>query len=415
MVVANDLARCVSAPRLLRLLAELARFGAREDGGVNRQALSAADIDARAFLAGYARSLGCTVTRDAAGNMFFRRAGSTSNAPIATGSHIDTQPAGGKLDGAYGVCAGLEALAAYNDAGLRTQCPIEIIVWANEEGCRFTPGSLGSKAFVEPHLLEQLIATRDSTGTSYADCLAQVDLRLADVPLVPLGSQIGLFIEAHIEQGPVLEASGIPIGIVTGVQGVRWFRVTAMGQAAHAGTTPLRYRRDALRAVSPLMEQLYAAAERSPELRVTIGKVDVQPSSINTVPSEAVVTIDVRHVERQQLDEIETIIRNHCAESRFGCELTLQQLMALETTHFDPAMADTLRRAAQSLGLESIDMISGAFHDSVNLARHCPTAMLFVPSRSGISHNPDEHTDPELLVAGTRVLAKALAEHAGIT
>ena len=149
-----------------------------------------------------------------------------------------------------------------------------------------------------------------------------------------------------------------------------------------------------------------------------LNRVQVIPLTSNTgkcYPSEAVVTIDVRHVERQQLDEIETIIRNHCAESRFGCELALQQLMALETTHFDPAMADTLRRAAQSLGLESIDMISGAFHDSVNLARHCPTAMLFVPSRSGISHNPDEHTDPELLVAGTRVLAKALAEHAGIT
>jgi len=409
-IVTTDVASSVSAPRLLDLIDALAQFGARADGGVDRQALTVADIEARAFLVRHARSLGCTATRDAAGNVFLRRAGTSATAPVATGSHIDTQPAGGKLDGAYGVCAGLEVIAAFNDAALVTQCPVEVVIWANEEGCRFAPGSLGSKVHVEPDLLEPLIATLDSSGKSYAECVAKMGDMLADVPQVPLGAGLGLFIEAHIEQGPVLEARGVPIGIVTGVQGVRWYRVTAHGEAAHAGTTPLRYRRDALRAVAPLLETLYAAAEKVPELRVTIGKIEVRPSSINTVPGDAAITIDVRHVDAPRLDEMEAIIAAYCAKRRHGCDLACESLMALDTTCFDDALADTLRQSANALGLASLDMISGAFHDSVNIARQCPTAMLFVPSCNGISHNPNEHTDSDMLVAGTRVLAHALAQ-----
>jgi len=409
----TDVAAFVSPQRLLRLIDALARFGAREDGGVDRQALTPADIEAHSFLAGHARSLGCTITRDAAGNLFFHRAGAMAEDPVATGSHIDTQPAGGRLDGAYGVCAGLEVIAAFNDACLATRRPVAVVIWSNEEGCRFAPGSLGSKAFAEPASLAQLIAARDAAGISYSDCVAQLHAALPDVPAIPLRTRLGMFVEAHIEQGPVLEGRGVPIGIVTGIQGVRWFRVAAKGEAAHAGTTPLAYRRDALRAVAPLMETLYAAAERLSELRITIGKVDVLPASINTIPGDAVVTIDVRHVAPGPLDEIEAVIRAYCAERRFGCDLECERLMALDTTPFDAGLADTLRRSASSLGLASHDMISGAFHDSVNLARVCPTAMLFVPSRAGISHNPIEYTDPDLLVAGTRVLAHALAQLAG--
>lgn len=403
-------ARCVSRGRLLDLINQLARFGARADGGVDRQALCSADIAAHAFLARRARDLGCEVQRDAAGNLFFRRPGAIAGAPVASGSHIDTQPAGGKLDGAYGVCAALEAIAALNDASVATRLPIEVVVWSNEEGCRFAPGSLGSKAFADPSMLTTLVTAQDAAGVTYAECVAQLGIALADVSEAPLGHDLRCLVEAHIEQGPVLEGKHTPIGIVTGVQGVRWFRVTAQGTAAHAGTTPLANRRDALRALTPLLALLYAAAEASPELRITVGKVDLWPASINTVPGEATVTVDVRHIDSAQLDAIETLIRRYCADQHFGCRIACERLMSLATTQFDVGIADALRRAAGSLGLPSHDLVSGAFHDAVNTAPLCPTAMLFVPSHRGISHNPAEFTDPDLLEAGARVLAHALTE-----
>jgi N-carbamoyl-L-amino-acid hydrolase len=410
---AAAVARHVSRERLLGLIDALAQFGARPGGGVDRQALGSADIAAHAFLARHARSLDCEPRRDAAGNLFFRRRGATDGPPVASGSHIDTQPAGGRLDGAFGVCAALEVLAALDDAGQATRLPVEVTVWSNEEGCRFAPGSLGSQAFAEPASLATLIAARDAAGTTYAECVEQMNAALADVPASPLGHEFSAFVEAHIEQGPVLEQCGTAIGVVTAVQGVRWFRVTATGAAAHAGTTPLAHRRDALRAIAPLLDLLYASAETHPDLRVTVGKLSLWPDSINTIPGQATAAVDVRHVDGAILDHVESMIRRYCADAHFGCTLECERLMALPTPPFDAAVAGTLRRAAGSLGLSSRDMVSGAFHDAVHAARLCPTAMLFVPSRDGLSHNPAEHTDPDQLVAGARVLAHALTELAG--
>jgi N-carbamoyl-L-amino-acid hydrolase len=311
------------------------------------------------------------------------------------------------------VCAALEVIAALNDAGQATRLPVEVVVWSNEEGCRFAPGSLGSKAFAEPALLATLITARDAAGTTYAECVEHMNAALGDISPTPLGHALASFVEAHIEQGPVLERSGTAIGIVTAVQGVRWFRVGAKGRAAHAGTTPLAHRRDALRALAPLLDRLYAAAEDHPDLRVTVGKLDLWPASINTIPGEATATVDVRHVDGAMLDEVEAVIRGYCGEPHFGCTVSCERLMNLDTTAFDPAIAATLRRAAGSLALSSRDIVSGAFHDAVNTCRLCPTAMLFVPSRDGVSHNPDEDTDPDLLVAGTRVLAHAITDLAG--
>jgi N-carbamoyl-L-amino-acid hydrolase len=410
---AGKVAARVSRDRLLALLDALARFGARVDGGVDRQALGAADIDAHVHLARHAQALGCSVRRDDAGNLFFRRAGRSPGAAVATGSHVDTQPAGGRLDGAYGVCAGLEVIAALEEAGCTTHRPIEVVVWSNEEGCRFAPGSLGSKAFAEPALLPTLTAARDAEGVTYASCVTRLADALADVAAAPVGGTFHAFVEAHIEQGPVLEDRGVPVGIVTAVQGVRWFRVSAKGAPAHAGTTPLAYRRDALRALTPLLERLYAAAEVRPDLRLTIGRIDVWPSSVNTIPGEANVTVDVRHGDAEALDRIEALIRGYCQEPRFGCSLTCDSLMSLRTTAFDAQVAATLRQSARALQLASSDLVSGAFHDAVHVASVCPTAMLFVPSHQGVSHNPAEHTDPALLLAGTRVLAHALTRLAG--
>ena len=407
----EELARRVSEPRLLSLIEALAKFGAREDGGVNRQALTEAEVEARIFLAARAKSLGCAVALDAAGNMFMRRFGTRSALAVATGSHIDSQPAGGKLDGAYGVCAGLEVVAALNDANITTALPVDVVVWSNEEGCRFAPGSLGSQAYVEPADLPKLLDSRDAVGARYGDCVAAMRRRL-QAEERPLGAPLKAFLEAHIEQGPVLEGARLPIGIVSGAQGVRWFRVRAEGEPAHAGTTPLAYRRDALRALSSLMERLYALAERSPELRLTVGTVEVSPSSINTVPGAASITVDVRHADAAQLDACEALVRDCCAAPCHGCSLAVEELMSMETTWFDEAVNGSLRAASKSLGLPSMDLISGAFHDAVHLARHCPTGMLFVPSERGVSHNPSEHTDPAQLAAGVRVLALAIAEQA---
>jgi beta-ureidopropionase / N-carbamoyl-L-amino-acid hydrolase len=402
----------ISGDRLLHLVERLAQFGALDGGGVNRQALSNAEFEARRFLADYARAFGCEVFHDPAGNLFFRRNGIESSAPVLTGSHIDTQPAGGKLDGAYGVCAGLEVLAAFSDARARTRRPVEVVVWANEEGCRFAPGSMGSAAFVDPSRLAAFRATRDAQGVSYGECIDRMHSELSGIPSCGLRRDVHTFIEAHIEQGPVLEQAQIPIGVVTGIQGVRWYRVRTLGQAAHAGTTPLEHRHDALRALIALAGEAYAFAERTPGLRLTIGTLGVTPGSINTIPGEAVLTIDIRHPDESDLDNCEALLNRYCAEPRHGCQIGIEQLMALPTTWFNSAVKTSIRQAAEQLRLAAKEMISGAFHDSVHLANYCPTGMLFVPSRSGLSHNPDEHTDPEYLLAGARVLAAAIAQHA---
>ena len=409
-----DIARYVSPARLIGLLDGLAHIGARPDGGVDRQALSDADLQARRFLVSHARSLGCDVRQDTAGNLFFRRNGSEAGAPVMTGSHIDTQPAGGKLDGAYGVCAGLEVLAALRDIGASTRRPVEVVAWANEEGCRFAPGSMGSAAFVDPRRLGTFRAVRDTGGTTYGDCVDRILHELGDVPVCPLQRDVHAFIEAHIEQGPVLEQARVPIGAVRGIQGVRWYRVRAVGQAAHAGTTPLEHRRDALRALADLANRLYALADRNPSLRLTIGTLSLVPGSINTIPGEAMLTVDVRHPDASVLDGCASLLADFCAQARHGCAVSFAESMAMPTTWFDHVVTASVREAAAALGLGAMEMMSGAFHDSLHLAGHCPTGMIFIPSHDGLSHNPAEYTEPAHLVAGTRVLAAVVAKHAEI-
>lgn len=401
----------VSGSRLLQLVDRLAQFGAM-GGGVHRLALSEAEFEARRFLVDYARALGCDVNHDPAGNLFFRRNGFEPSAPVLTGSHIDTQPAGGKLDGAYGVCAGLEVLAALRDARARARRAVEVVIWANEEGCRFSPGSMGSAAFVDPARLAGFRTIRDAQGVSYGECVDRMHQEFSEISSCALGRDVHTFIEVHIEQGPVLEQAEVPIGVVTGIQGVRWYRVNAFGQAAHAGTTPLEHRHDALRALVALADELYAFAECTLGLRLTIGTLELKPCSINTISGEAMLTIDVRHPEGSVLDNCEALLKRFCSEPRHGCQIGFERLMALPTTWFSDAVRTSIKRAAEGLHLAAKEMISGAFHDAVHLAGHCPTGMLFVPSRAGLSHNPEEHTDAEHLVAGTRVLAATVAHHA---
>lgn len=404
----------VSDSRLIERVAKLALFGATDDGGVNRQALTEVEFDARRFLARSTQALDCKAFHDPAGNMFFRREGIEDCAPVLTGSHIDTQPSGGKLDGAFGVCAGLEVLAALHDMRAVTRRPIEVVIWANEEGCRFAPGSMGSAAFVEPARLNDFRSVLDARGVSFGECIDQMHDRLSEIPVRDLQFEVRVFIEAHIEQGPVLEHARVPIGVVTGIQGVRWYRVQAFGQAAHAGTTPLEHRRDAYRALNDVAHDAFLLAKQIPELRLTIGTVAVSPGSINTIPGSASLTIDARHPDDKVLDRCEALLQRFSDAPCHGCRIQFTRSMAMATTPFDDAVKLSIREAANRLGLASMDMLSGAFHDSLHLARHCPTGMLFVPSRGGLSHNPQEHTDAVDLIAGTRVLAAAVARHAGL-
>lgn len=403
---ASTVAAHVDPARLLRSIETLASFGARSDGGVDRPALSERDLDARRYLIDRATELGCTVTTDACANLFIRRPGSENLAPVMTGSHADTQPSGGKLDGCYGVLAGIECIAALNDAGVRTRRPLDVVVWTNEEGTRFQPGAMGSSAFVQPALMERYRAVSDANGVTLAEAL---DAHASAFPSLTARAErtpAHACIELHIEQGPQLELADLPLGIVSGIQGVRWYAVTCNGVAAHAGTTPMPARRDAMTLAIAVRAGIDAFAHTLglADTRVTFGRWSVTPNSINTIASCVTFTVDFRHPDERVLAAFDQQIAQ-CAQ-RHG--VALEALFSHAPVDFAPALLTRLSEAAGALDAPTMTLTSGAFHDAMYLAQHCPTAMLFVPSRDGISHNPLEHTDDDYLVLGTRALAHCL-------
>lgn len=378
----NDAARVaghVDPARLLHAVDTLASFGARADGGVDRPALSERDIDARRYLIERATALGCTVTTDHCANLFIRRAGTENLPPVMTGSHADTQPSGGKLDGCYGVLAGLECIEALNDAGIRTCRPLDVVVWPNEEGTRFQPGAMGSSAFVEPALIEKYRTASDASGITLADALAAHSLAFPSLATRNETRAAHAFIELHIEQGPQLELAGIPLGVVSGIQGLRWYSVTCTGVAAHAGTTPMHVRRDAMSLAIDVRADIDAFAKSlgQDDTRVTFGRWSVAPNSINTIASSVTFTVDFRHPDDAVLAAFDQQIA-HCAE-RF--RVTLEALFSHAPVAFDNALRTRLGEAAEALDARILTLTSGAFHDAMYLAQHCPTAMLFVRSR----------------------------------
>jgi N-carbamoyl-L-amino-acid hydrolase len=396
--------QAVSATRLQQLLDTLATFGPGRDGGMNRQTLSEEDFAARAWLIGEAQQLGCRVWTDACANLFIRREGREDLSPVMTGSHIDTQPTGGTLDGCYGVMAGLECLYALEDAGVRTRRPIELVVWTNEEGSRFSPGAMGSSAYVEPARLAGYRANLDAAGISVGMALDAHAERFADLPLRDKIAAHA-FVELHIEQGPVLEQAQVPLGVVSGIQGVRWYQVRCKGASAHAGTTPAPMRRDALLMAMEALPRIDALAEclAGVDKRLTFGRWSVFPNAINTIAGEATFSIDFRHAEPAVLEAFEAGL-----SACLPADAELTQLFSHAPTAFDPAVLAVLERGCAATGLGWQSIRSGAFHDAMYLAEHCPTAMLFVPSRDGISHNPLEFTEPAQLLAGAQALAWSL-------
>lgn len=415
----DSAAAAVNEARQWARLMELAAIGgfAAPGGhfGVNRPCLSALDRQARRLMIGWAKAIGCTVSLDEAANLFFRREGSDPNlAPVLTGSHMDSQPEGGRFDGIWGVMAGMEALTALHDAGVPTRRAIELVAWTNEEGGRFRPGCTGSMSWsghTAPAAFRDIL---DPDGIRYGDALDEQLALEADLPRRALGGRPHAYVEAHIEQGPILEAEAMDIGAVTGIQGSRWFTVTLTGETAHAGTAPLRGRRDAVQDMVRAIAALNAlTADPTDTLRFTVARVEVSPNTSNSVANLVRFTIDLRHpdeaVLRAKGDAIEPTIRTAVA----GCDVAVFENFTAMPVAFDAGVVEAIAAAATAEGLRWRHLPSGAFHDAQFLVPVCPTAMIFVPSRAGISHNPAEYSTPAQLAAGARVLVRTLATLAG--
>ncbi len=403
----------VDGERLWRSLMELARIGATPKGGVRRLTLTETDREARDLFARWAREAGMSVEVDAIGNVFARREGEEpALAPVAMGSHLDSQPSGGKFDGAYGVMAGLEIVRTLNDKGVLTRAPLEVVSWTNEEGSRFVPTMMGSGVYAGAHTLEHALAQRDVEGVSVREALAKIGYAGTAKP-----HRLDAYFEAHIEQGPVLEQARTTIGVVQGALGQRWFDVTITGQDSHAGPTPMQTRKDALVAASRLVLEVNRIANAFPDYaRGTVGFMQVKPNSRNVVPGLVSMTVDFRSAQDATLSAmvaaLEEAIRAIEAERRVSIEL--REVVYFPPSEFAPPLVASVREAARTLGYSHRDIVSGAAHDAVYLARVAPTAMVFVPCEGGISHNEIENATPEDLAAGANVLLQAVLERAGI-
>jgi N-carbamoyl-L-amino-acid hydrolase len=408
----QDAVNRVDGERLWQRLMEMARIGAIPGGGVNRAAFSKEDIAARKLLISWARARNFTVAMDAIGNLFIRRAGTDPRAaPVMTGSHMDSQPRGGRFDGIYGVLAGLEAMEAIEQAGVGTRHPVELVAWSNEEGGRFSPCTMGSAVYTAAKLLSDVLGVKDNEGVALEDALAQT---LAATPVAEkreLNAPAAAYIEAHIEQGPLLEREGKIIGVVTGIQGLRWFNVEVFGETAHAGTTPLAARKDALREAIAAIGALHELTrDASDTLRFTIGRMLVTPNSPNSVPSHVMFSVDVRHPDAATIARLGEAIEPAVRKAVTRCSVKVTPTLRDDPCAFDPAVVSCVERAAQALKLAHRRMPSGASHDAMYMARVCPAGMIFVPCERGISHNEAENARPEDLAAGARVLTAALLD-----
>ena len=399
----------VDSDRLWQRHLELGKIGATESGGVNRQALTAEDSQARRMVIDWAVALGAQASMDAIGNLFLRFPGTNPDLPpIATGSHLDTQPSGGMFDGIYGVLAGLEVLEALVASNRRLPCPLDLVIWMNEEGSRFSPATMGSGVYAGALDLEATLSSADSDGIVLSDALAIMKSTLGNVKHADFPHTYDAYFEAHIEQGPVLEEKAALIGAVSGIQGLRQYEVTVSGQSAHAGTTPKSRRQDALLSAMALINDIIARIDDSEDLvRFTVGRFEVHPGSPNTVPSKVIFSIDLRHPDDNRLGEIEQLIIQ-CADRVQVCRVDCRCLIRSAVTRFDETLVASITSAAKALEYAVIILPSGATHDAKSMAMLCPTAMIFVPCRDGVSHHESEWAEPEHLWAGACVLADVI-------
>lgn len=405
----------IKGERLLQRIAALAEVGAIDGGGCARLALSDADRAGRDLVCGWMRELGLAVTVDAIGNVVGVRAGRVDGPPVMTGSHIDTVRTGGRYDGNYGVLAGLEVVAALNDAGLITEHPLAVAFFTNEEGARFAPDMLGSLVYTGGLALDTALATTGIDGATVGAELARIGY--AGPAPVPAAAPRA-FVELHVEQGPVLDREGLDIGVVESVQGISWTEIEILGTSNHAGTTPMALRRDAGWAAGSIINFVRELAqELGGDQVATVGRIEFFPNLVNVVPNRAVLTVDLRNTDEERLLIAEARLAAHLDALRDAekVDIATRKLARFEPVPFDPAMCERIETHARALGLATRRMPSGAGHDAQMLAAVCPTAMIFVPSVDGISHNVREYTHARHIEAGARVLLAVLTELAGGT
>jgi len=404
----------VNSDRLWQSLMQMAEIGALPNGGCGRLALTDLDRQGRDLFVSWCRDAGCSIDIDDMGNIFARRPGLDETAlPVATGSHLDTQPHGGKFDGIYGVLAGLEVIRTLNDHGIDTVAPIETVVWTNEEGSRFAPAMLSSGVYAG--LFEKSFAydRKDGDGLRLEDELRRIGYLGGGA----CGAHaMDAFLEVHIEQGPILEREDTPIGIVVGGQGQRWYDITLHGSDAHVGSTPMPGRRDALVGAGEVIGAVRRIALEHPPYAVgTVGSLEVSPNSRNTIPGRVDFTVDLRHPDDSVLERMGNSLRDACAgiAQEEGLTIDLDEIWHNPPVAFDADCIAAVREAAGDLGVGSRDMVSGAGHDACMIARKVPTSMIFIPCAGGVSHNEAESAEPEHLALGCRVLLGAMRKLAG--
>ena len=405
----------IDSARLWGSLMEMAKVGPGIAGGNNRQTLTDADAEGRTLFQTWCKAAGCTMGVDTMGNMFARREGTDPDAlPVCMGSHLDTQPTGGKYDGVLGVLGGLEVLRSLNDAAIRTRHPIVLVNWTNEEGARFAPAMMASGVFAGLHTQDYAYSRVDADGKAFGDELR----RIGWVGDEPVGQRkMHAMLELHIEQGPILEAEGKQIGVVTHGQGLWWLQVTLTGRDAHTGSTPMNLRVNAGLGMARIIELVHRIAmDHQPGAVGAVGQANVYPNSRNVIPGKAVFTIDFRSPDLAKLTAMRALLEDEApviaADLSLGIDI--EPVGHFDPVAFDPGLVTVVRGAAERLGYAHMDIVSGAGHDACWINRLAPTVMIMCPCVGGLSHNEAEEISPEWAAAGTDVLLHAVLEVAGV-
>ena len=399
----------VDGRRLWGSIMALAEIGPGQHGGSCRLALTDEDREGRDLFVRWCKEINCSIEVDDMGNIFARREGrDNSLAPVVAGSHLDTQPHGGKFDGIYGVLAALEVLRTLNDNDITTEAPLEAVLWTNEEGSRFAPAMIASGVYAGLFEKEYAWSRADSEGRTIGDELRRIGY-MGDVPCGE--HSIGALLEAHIEQGPILEAQQNQVGVVIGGQGQKWFDLRLRGQDSHAGSTPMPGRRDALVAAAEIISMVRTLAlDFAPHAVATVGEMSVQPNSRNTIPGEVFLTIDIRNPDEAELSRMASVLRAcviDCVDAN-GVECDLDEIWDKPPVKFDPNCIAAVEAATQALEYSHQQIVSGAGHDACQVCLVAPTSMIFVPCAGGLSHNEAESAEPADLEAGCNVLLHAM-------
>tara|TARA_Y100000992_G_scaffold210545_1_gene144613 strand:+ start:676 stop:1926 length:1251 start_codon:yes stop_codon:yes gene_type:complete len=406
----------VNGDRLWESIMEMAKIGPGVAGGNNRQTLTDDDAKGRELFKSWCEKEGLAMGLDTMGNMFARREGTDPNAlPVMVGSHLDTQPTGGKYDGVLGVLGGLEIIRTLNDLDIKTKHPIEIVNWTNEEGTRFAPPMLSSGVFASMHTEEWAYNREDSEGKKFGDELKRIGWRGEE----PVGERkLHAFYELHIEQGPILEDENVDIGVVTHGQGLNWLQVTLVGKESHTGSTPMPKRVNAglgMARITQLVDEI--ALSHAPHAVGAIGHIDVYPNSRNIIPGKVVFTVDFRHPNKEIIQDMEDRMRKGAADiaEKIGLTMDIEKVGNFDPVEFDKDCVEKVRDAAKTLGYSHMNIVSGAGHDACWINRVAPTAMIMCPCVDGLSHNEAEEITKEWSTAGADVLFHAVVNTAEIT